>query len=192
MTSGILKAVRRLIAIPLMALGLLAASIAAADQNDPRLDPLFDALQGASDAESAQPVERAIWQIWLVSDNNAVNILMRNGMRAMERRDYRAALRDFDQIVKIAPDFAEGWNKRATVNYLIGQYEDSLADIGATLKLEPRHFGALSGRGLVLVELDRTKEALDAFEAALRVYPQMPGARSNAEALRKILQDRSI
>ncbi len=181
-----------MIAIPLMALGLLAASIAAADQNDPRLDPLFDALQGASDAESAQPVERAIWQIWLVSDNNAVNILMRNGMRAMERRDYRAALRDFDQIVKIAPDFAEGWNKRATVNYLIGQYEDSLADIGATLKLEPRHFGALSGRGLVLVELDRTEEALDAFEAALRVHPQMPGAKSNAEALRKVLQDRSI
>ena len=192
MTSGILKAVRRLIAIPLMAFGLLAASIAAADQNDPRLDPLFDALQGASDAESAQPVERAIWQIWLVSDNNAVNILMRNGMRAMERRDYRAALRDFDQIVKIAPDFAEGWNKRATVNYLIGQYEDSLADIGATLKLEPRHFGALSGRGLVLVELDRTEDALDAFEAALRVHPQMPGAKSNAEALRKVLQDRSI
>jgi tetratricopeptide (TPR) repeat protein len=117
---------------------------------------------------------------------------MRQGQAAMARQDHGSALRSLDQMVKIAPDFAEGWNARATVYYLLGRHADSLADIKRTLALEPRHFGALSGRGLVYSALEKWDLALGSFEAALSVNPRMPGARLNAEAIRKTLRDSEI
>ncbi|MGF1611465.1 MAG: tetratricopeptide repeat protein [Kiloniellales bacterium] len=165
---------------------------AAADQNDARLFGLFNQLQGATGRAEATATEAAIWHIWIEHDDRAVHLLMQKGIAAMNRGDRRGAFRDFDQIVQIAPDFAEGWNKRATVRYLLGQYEESLDDIERTLALEPRHFGALSGRGLVYVALDDLPQALQSFEAALAVNPHMPGVRSNAEAIRKVLKDREI
>ncbi len=110
----------------------------------------------------------------------------------MSRQDFRAALRSFEQIVVLAPEFAEGWNKRATVHYLMGSYEESLKDIEKTLSLEPRHFGALSGRGLVYSALERDALALESFEQALEIHPNMPGARYNAEALRRKIGDQDI
>jgi len=175
-------------------LGLLAfvAAPVAADQTDKRLDALFAQLKAAPSYAAAQPVEAAIWEIWSESDDPAARILLAEGIGAMARRDYRMALEKFDQIVKIAPDFAEGWNKRATVNYLIGLYPASLSDIEKTLALEPRHFGALSGRGLVLIELNEEALALDSFEAALAIHPTLPGAATNAKILHKRLKDRAI
>lgn len=163
-----------------------------ADQKDPVLDRLFGELEGAKSSETARVIELSIWGVWAHSDNAAVNILMRTGSAAMEREDYAGALITFDQIVKIEPEFAEGWNKRATVLYLLGDYEGSLADIEQTLKLEPRHFGALAGRGLVLMEMSDEEAALKAFEDALAVNPFMRGARINAEALRKRLEESTI
>ncbi len=168
------------------------AGPAAADQNDPRLDRLFEQLYHAPDSLAARAVEHAIWEIWLASDDDVINALMGEGVAAMQRRDYPAALRSFDSMVELAPEFAEGWNKRATLYYLMGAYENSLDDIVRTLELEPRHFGALSGRGLILQDLGRDEEALTAFEAALDLNPQMPGARHNADALRKSLEDSAI
>ena len=117
---------------------------------------------------------------------------MNTGVAAMSASDFKMAIDAFTKVTQIAPDFAEGWNKLATVHYLTGDYQDSLDEIGHTLELEPRHFGALSGLGLVQVELDHTEQALDAFERALDVYPLMQGARMNADTLRKQLQDKSI
>ena len=188
---AILKGVMRRTAILLLA-SWLCTTAAWADQSDPRLEGLFDELQKASDRSVAQALEQAIWQIWLMSEDAAVNALMSKGVSAMAQRDFGTALQSFDEIVKLDPDFAEGWNKRATVNYLIGAYEDSLDDIVRTLRLEPRHFGALSGRGLVLLQLERAEEALEAFEEALEVNPLMPSVRANIEALRKLLKDREI
>jgi len=168
------------------------AGPAAADQDDARLEALFAQLKAAPDVFAAQEVEAAIWHIWIRSDDNVIGILMGQGLEAMARSDMRAALGKFDQIVKIAPAFAEGWNKRATVHYLLGNYTESLDDIERTLKLEPRHFGALSGRGLVLLELEDMKAALESFEAALKVYPKLPGASHNAEALRREIQKHEI
>lgn len=177
----------------LLAVGLsLAAGTTGADQEDARLDGLFEALRSAEGGTTARATEASIWQLWIEHPDTAVQLLMRNGVAAMQRGDNRSALEDFDQIVRIAPGFAEGWNKRATVHYLLGNYEDSLADIDETLALEPRHFGALSGRGLVYSALEDPERALDAFEAALEVNPHMPGARSNAEALRKLLEGQRI
>jgi tetratricopeptide (TPR) repeat protein len=95
-------------------------------------------------------------------------------------------------MVLRSPEYAEGWNKRATVHYMLGNFEESLADIDATLELEPHHFGALSGRGLVHVKLGDYERALSAFEDALEVSPQSAGPRANAKALREILGQRDI
>ena len=133
-----------------------------------------------------------LFRSWTESDDDVVALLMNQGLAAMARHDLRAALGKFEQIVKIAPGFAEGWNKRATVYYLIGNYSGSLQDIERTLNLEPRHFGALSGRGLVLLELEDMKAALASFEAALKVYPQLSGASHNAKALRREIQKHEI
>ena len=117
---------------------------------------------------------------------------MKTGVASMNSGQFSAALEAFDKIVVLAPKFAEGWNRRATLHYFMGSYEASLKDIAKTLELEPRHFGALSGRGLVYTKLDDLERALDSFEAALEVYPQMIGPRNNAEAIRKILKKREI
>jgi len=165
---------------------------ARADQNDGRLENLFVRLLEAPGPGEAQRVEGRIWTIWLQSDDGAVQALMRDGLQAMQSGDYPRALSKFDQMVLIAPNFAEGWNKRATVHYLMGNYAKSLADIAKTLELEPRHFGALSGRGLVYVELEDERRALKAFEAALAIHPNLTSAAINAAQLRKILRDRQI
>lgn len=164
----------------------------AADQTDPRLGSLFQKLKTASEPADATSVEAQIWAIWLDQPDTMVDSLMKNGIEAMTIGDHQSALTAFDQVVALAPDFAEGWNKRATVHYLLNNLQESLADIDTTLKLEPRHFGALSGRGLVHVKLGDFKRALSAFEAALEVSPQSPGPRANAEAIRDLLGQRDI
>ena len=171
---------------------LLAGGPALADQRDARLPDLFARLLGASDIGTARAIEARIWSLWYEHDDDAIALLMRQARAAMARQDHGSALRSLDQVVKIAPDFAEGWNARATVYYLMGRHADSLADIERTLALEPRHFGALSGRGLVYSALEKWDLALGSFEAALAVNPRMPGASLNAEAIRKTLRDSEI
>ncbi len=176
-----------------LALTLLIANAAArADQSDVRLDILFQKLQDVADPEDAGALEQEIWRIWSEHDDPAVVLLMQQGRGAMGRRDYASALRSFDQVVALQPEFAEGWNARATLFYFMGRYEASLADIAETLAREPRHFGALSGRGLVYVALEEWDLALESFEAALAVNPHMPGAKQNAEAIRRDLKERDI
>lgn len=180
----------RVIAVALPA--LLVAGPGAADQKDARLPGLFKDLRDAADLEAAQVIEVQIWHIWFQNDDNAIVLLMEQGEAAMGQRNYDSALRSFNQVIQIAPDFAEGWNRRATLYYLMGRYDDSLADIDKTLALEPRHFGALAGRGLVYSALEELDLALRSFEAALAVNPHMVGPRINAEAIRKNLGDREI
>lgn len=158
-----------------------------ADQNDPRLSELFAEIKEVSTPADAASIEARIWAIWLETSDQAAASLLQSGLDAMQVNDQLAALQAFDRLVTVAPDFAEGWNKRATVHYLVGNFEQSLDDIATTISLEPRHFGALSGRGLVYVSLEDFGQALVSFEAALDVYPQMVGARINAEAIRRLL-----
>lgn len=159
-------------------------------QDDPRLDSLFRQLRAAGDVVKARVVEQSIWQIWLNSENKEVASHMEAGLRAMASRAPRQALAIFDRIVEIAPGFAEGWNKRATVHYMLGNLDQSVADIQRTLALEPRHFGALSGLGLINLAIDRKRQALAAFEAALVIYPLMQGAESHIQELRARIKGR--
>ena len=190
---AILNSVRYIAAIVLaINLAFLAGITVRADQGDARLGVLFSQLKLAPDPDTARVVESAIWNIWGQVDDRATGILLSEGISAMGRGHLRAALGKFDQIVAIAPGFAEGWNKRATVHYLMGNFEQSLVDIDKTLALEPRHFGALSGRGLVYMQLEEEEMALDSFEAALDVYPLALGASQNAKILRGRLGRRDI
>lgn len=176
-----------------LAVGLAGfPGIGMCDQTNPRLEPLFKNLQAEKQPDAASSIEQQIWAIWLEVSDPAVQSLLQEGIDAMGRGAHRSALEAIDQVVTLAPEFAEGWNKRATVQYFIGNYQESLSDIEATLELEPRHFGALSGRGLVYVELGDYQEALSAFEEALEISPQSAGPRANAEAIRKKLGQRDI
>jgi tetratricopeptide (TPR) repeat protein len=161
-------------------------------QNDPRLDALFVELANAESTEDAEPIEQTIWKIWLLSGNGAVDADMLRGLQAMGRNDNETAVEYFTSVIDALPDFAEGWNKRATAHYLLGRFDAAVIDIQKTLALEPRHFGALSGLALINLSLDREREALSAFEAALRVHPNMPGADTHIRDLREKIRGKGI
>jgi tetratricopeptide (TPR) repeat protein len=163
-----------------------------AGQNDPRLDGLFAALGDASSVEEAAPVEQEIWKVWLLSGSGTVDAQMLRGLQALSVEDNKTALAAFTKAVEAQPDFAEAWNKRATVYYLLGRYDASVIDIHKTLTLEPRHFGALSGLALINLALGREREALKAFEAALRIHPNMPGADTHIRDLREKIKGKGI
>ena len=163
-----------------------------ADQTDPRLDALFGRLQTTDDANDAAVATNLIWAIWHQSDDDRINELMRRGLAHMSGQDYPAAVETFGEMINLAPEFAEAWNKRATVYYLMGDYRASVRDIDKTLELEPRHFGALSGLGLIMVAMGNEEAAVAAFEATLAVHPFAEGARQNLEALRERQKKRSL
>jgi tetratricopeptide (TPR) repeat protein len=177
---------RRLATALLLAL-VLAAGVRA-DQDDPRLGDLFARLQATPGASEARAVEQLIWQVWSETEDDDVRLLMRHGIRHMERGEHALALAAFDDVVARAPRFAEGWNKRATVHFLMADYAASVADIERTLALEPRHFGALSGLGQICLALGRKEEALRAFEAALALAPHLDGVRALIEETRRALE----
>ena len=158
-----------------------------ARQDDPRLDALFATLQGTDNERLAEMAERDIWEIWTAADDEALDTLMMRGMRAMSTRDFAIAMVAFNAVIEAAPDFAEGWNKRATLYWLMGDYAASVADIDVTLALEPRHFGALSGLSMIRIAQDRPAEALAALERVLAVHPKAAYARDRAKRLEEIL-----
>ena len=166
---------------------VLASIPVNADQNDPRLDKLFFNLTANSDLKLSYQLTNEIWRIWSSHNKKEINILFNNAGKAMYEEDYETALKSYNEIVVLAPNFAEGWNKLATVYFLMGDYNASLANIEETLKLEPRHFGALSGRGQCYFELQKFQFALDAFEDALAVNPWLYDVYKNIQIVKKLL-----
>ena len=160
-----------------------------ADQNDPRLDELFAQLQTVTDQKSGEEITDQIWTIWREYPNQEISELMTTGVRAMTAGRLRQAERIFDEIIYKAPDFAEGWNKRATVLYFLRQYDKSAADVRQTLLLEPRHFGAAAGLGLIFLSLNYPKSALEAFQKALEINPHLTGPKMQIKRLQEYLQD---
>ena len=134
-----------------------------ADQTDPRLDKLFFNLKVNTDLGLSQQLTSEIWRIWSEHNKEDINILFNDGENAMYKKDYEIALASFNKIVELAPNYAEGWNKRATVYFLMGDYHASLADIEKTLRLEPRHFGALSGQRPMLFRVTEISICIKRF-----------------------------
>lgn len=180
----ILRGMRRLATLFLALAPLAFGPPAVADQEDPRLDGLFEELREANDPINARGTENAIWQLWIETDDPGAAKAMAAGIAALDARDFEGALAIYDGLVAQAPDYAEAWNKRATTHYLLGNYERSLADIERTLALEPRHFGALAGRGMVQLERGDPLAAIEAFEAALEINPNLVGVRHNLQVLK--------
>lgn len=172
--------------------GLLLVALllppAVADQTDARLDGLFARLQATDDAQEGERITRRIWALWRAAPDDDVATAMERGARALAAGDHAGAERVYTRVVARAPDYAEGWNKRATARYLRGDHAGSAADIRRTLVLEPRHFGALSGLGLVYMALGRERAALEAFRRALAVNPHLEGVRRNIEIVRERLR----
>jgi len=163
---------------------LLVYSLASpADQNDPALDRLFERLTITTSDEEASNITREIWQRWTANDDPTVSQLMQTGIRALNYSTYRKALQSFDRVIEMAPEFAEGWNKRATLYYHIKEYRRSIDDIKETLRLEPRHFGAWSGLGLVSIAQENYSGALAAFKKALSINPHIANIRRYVQKL---------
>jgi tetratricopeptide (TPR) repeat protein len=161
-----------------------------ADQSDTRLDALFQMLKTAGDRGTAQSAEAEIWRIWIDSGRQDIDDLMVEGIMAMSEQRLEDAITLFGEITERAPHFAEGWNKRATAYYLNEDYVASVQDIQRTLVLEPRHFGAISGMGLIFLRRGDEAGALAAFEAVIAIHPRAPGARERVQELRQRLPRR--
>lgn len=180
---------RRLACVLGLILGaMLVTTPLDARQDDPRLMGLFQRLERTPSDAEARVIELAIWRIWTEHGDRDVDGLMARGIAAMASDDNDAALAAFDAVVARDETFAEGFNKRATVEFLRGDYSASVADIERTLALEPRHFGALSGLGQIYLALDRKPAALKAFEAALKIDPHLKGVEQSVKDLKKALE----
>jgi tetratricopeptide (TPR) repeat protein len=169
-----------------IAAAILCGGAAVADQNDPRLDELFRALAVASSANQAAHLEDEIWQLWFETDERDVAEPFERGVAAMQRGDHGAALRAFDAVVAAAPEFAEGWNRRATLHFLMGDFEASVRDIETTLALEPRHFGALSGLAMIREAQGQPFEALEALERVMRIHPRLPHLQDRIDRISEL------
>ncbi|MEK9723111.1 MAG: tetratricopeptide repeat protein [Rhodospirillaceae bacterium] len=165
-------------------LAVACALPAWADQTNARLDGLFQQLKMATALGSAQAIEGEIWQIWTSYGDPDIDRRMSVGILSMQRGAVQKALDLFDEVVDLAPGYAEGWNKRATVYYMMGRFSSSVIDIQRTLDLEPRHFGALSGLGQIYDALGNSAAAVKVWEKALTIHPHMPGIQQRMEELK--------
>ena len=131
--------------------------------------------------------EEAMWEVWSRSGDPDVDRRFAIGVAQMQERDPAGAIETFSRIIERRPQFAEGWNKRATVYYLVGEYQKSLADCDEVMKRNPYHFGALSGYGMIYLRLAQPERALEYFDRALAVNPNLHGVRQAAEELKRLL-----
>ena len=164
-----------------------------ADQNDPRLDPLFADLQTSLSAAAAQEVEHQIWAYWLLFPNDqTIENTMNAAMLMMERGHLESAERIFSRIIERAPEFAEAWNKRATVRFIAGDHRGSATDIAQVLQLEPRHFGALSGLGMIHMHNGDWQNALKTYELAFSIHPYLTNVEIIIDDLKTRLKGRAL
>ena len=149
---------------------------------DETLDGLFDRLKSA-DAQAAARLEREIWNEWSKSGSPAMDLLLQRGRDAMAAGDTAEAIDHLTALTDHAPDFAEGWNARATAYFQARQLGPSVSDIARALTLNPRHFGAMAGLGAIYEELDKPETALEVYRAALAIHPNLRGVSDSAKRL---------
>ena len=168
-------------------------AIADSKDRDVKLNQLFKQLEKSDDASIALEIEMKIWNIWSTNPTqDKLTQLLAKGSNLMSKHELETAYKIFSTIIDSSPDWAEGWNKRATVLYLMGRYHDSLNDIDEVLKRESRHFGALSGQGLVQTKLGNYEKAIKSYQAVQKIYPSMRAAKIMIPQLRKLIKDEAI
>lgn len=149
----------------------------AAEPEGTRLDDLFAKLKKARDPRYAKTLADGIWSEWFRSGSATVDLMMGWANETYEAKKYNVALDFLDQVIMRAPDFTEGWNRRATLHYSMDNFAKSMTDIHKVLELEPRHFGALAGMATILERTGNKQAALQAWSRALEVYPAMQSAQ---------------
>ncbi len=155
------------------------------------LDTLFEQLQ-APEPANIERLERKIWREWRRSGSDAVDFLLERGMDSMDGGDFKTAVEHFTAAIDHAPDFAEGYNMRATAYFNLKRYGPSVADIQETLRLNPRHFGALGGFGMILEDTQRPKQAMDVYKQLLKVHPHNESALKAVARLSELLQGTAL
>ena len=180
----------------ILVLGLLLSSNVNAEERESELNNLFKQLKN-SEATKAIEIENKIWKIWSThpsSDRKGYRLteLLAHGSFLMTQKELSKAYEVFSQIILADPNWSEAWNKRATVLYMLGRYEQSQNDINEVLKLEKRHFGALSGQGLVQTELKNYEKAINSFKEVQKIYPSMQAPKVMIPRLKKLIKDQEI
>lgn len=150
---------------------LLISFSAKGDQFDSRLPNLFDELYLSEDSKIINTLTKKIWDIWHETNDIKIEADFYRGMESMRTRDLIMSITFFTRVIEKKPNFAEGWNKRATTYFMMGEFDKSMLDINETLKLEPRHFGALDGMALIFMHLQQYDEAIKIYDQMLNIFP---------------------
>ena len=182
--------------ITILVLGLLFFINVNAEERVNELNNLFKQLKN-SEVTQAIEIENKIWKIWSThpsSDRKGYRLteLLAQGSFLMTQKELISAYEIFSQIILVDPNWSEAWNKRATVLYLLGRYQQSQKDINVVLKLEKRHFGALSGQGLVQTELKNYEKAINSYKEVQKIYPSMQAPKVMIPLLKELIKDQSI
>ena len=185
-----MKSVRPLIHAAAITLLFGAGMAFAASSTE--LDRLFGQLAAAESPAEAALIENEIWREWSNSGSATIDLIMSRGLQALEAQEYAIALDMFSKAIEIEPDYAEAWNKRATLYYVINDYDAAIADVTQVLAREPRHWAALMGLAAMLDDLDRKEPALGAYRAAFEINPQLEDAKVAVERLTVEVEGRGI
>ena len=157
-----------------------------------RLDQLFVDLKHERNEKAAERIAGRIWSEWFQSGSASIDLMMQWAQKAMENQKFDVALDFLDQVVTLQPTYAEGWNRRATVHFMMKNYGKSMSDIDHTLQLEPRHFGALSGLAQIMALTGHKQSALEAWQKVLAIYPMMRSAQDQVATLSEELAGEGI
>jgi tetratricopeptide (TPR) repeat protein len=157
-----------------------------------RLDQLFTDLKHERNEKAAERIAGRIWNEWFQSGSASIDLMMQWSQQAIEKQKFDVALDFLDQVVTLQPNYAEGWNRRATVHFLMKNYGKSMSDIDHALQLEPRHFGALSGLAQIMADTGHKQSALEAWQRVLAIYPMMRSAQDQVATLSEELAGEGI
>ena len=169
-----------------------AEKAAPADSKQSRIDNLFQQLKRERNEKAAERIAGQIWDQWFQSGSASVDLMMQWAQKATQEQKYDVALDFLDQVITLDPKYAEGWNRRATVHFLMSNYAKSMSDIDHTLALEPRHFGALSGMAQILKNTGRKEAALQVYQRVLEIYPMMRNAQNEVATISEELAGEGI
>ena len=163
-----------------------------ANDKNKKLDRLFNDLK-FKNATLSYEIEQKIWELWSThpSDKNLTRMLA-EGSNLVNKKKFDQAIVVFSKVINLDPKWAEAWNKRATVLYMVGEFQKSQDDIDKVLELEERHFGALAGQGLVNIQLENYDKAIMSYKKAQQIYPKMKSPKIMIKQIEELIRSQSI
>ena len=182
----------KLINLILLSFLIFLTNYSVADERDIELNQLFKDLK-IENRLISEETEQKIWKIWSTHPNNEkLTNMLAEGTNLVNNQKLNEAIIMFSKVIELDPNWAEAWNKRATLFYLIGEYQKSQNDIDKVLDLEKRHFGALAGQGLVNIELQNYEKAIKSYEDAMKIYPAMKSPKIMIKEIEELIKKQSI